>query len=269
MAQYDPDLQNHLPPGDPNSIFDPNNLAGNNLSLQQPKPGASVLPVYQDASGLTPGQAGFDASTAQFVFPQAPSGVGGFGGGAGSVPTGGFGSAPPAATTTTPSILGTVGKVGTALSSIAGGLQQGRQQQTVDQQNQDRNQITAAQVNLGAPNTRMGSAVRGDILSNAKDFSYGAPTMVGNIPVPSSTGGLRPSIFSPQTKALGSLVSSQALTNETADGGNPVKLTPIPQASTGANILGTAGIFSQFAGLLSPYLRPKTPPPIPNVGGFE
>lgn len=166
------------------------------------------------------------------------------------------------------SILGTAGKVGTALSSIAGGLQQGRQQQTVDQQNQDRNQISAAQVNLGAPDKRIASSVKGDILSNAKDFSYGAPTMVGNIPVPSSTGGLRPSIFSPNTKALGSLVSSQALGNETADGGNPVQLTPIPQASGLSNILGTAGIVGQLGSLLSPFKRPATTA-IPNVGGFE
>lgn len=210
-----------------------------------------------------------DPKTGQLVFPSTANTTAGFspGGIAPGIP----GAASPpaaAAATTNPSILGTVGKVGTALSSIAGGLQQGRQQQTLDQQNQDRNQIQAAQVNLRAPSDRAAQSVKGDILSNAKDFSYGAPTMVGNIPVPSSTGGLRPSIFSPQTKALGSLISSQALGSETADGGNPVKLTPIPQASTGANILGTAGIIGQLAGLLSPFTRPGTTA-IPNVGGFE
>lgn len=61
---------------------------------------------------------------------------------------------------------------------------------------------------LTAPGKRAGNAVRGDILSNAQDVSFsGLPS---SIPVPQINGGLRPSMFSADTRALGADMSSQA-----------------------------------------------------------
>lgn len=61
---------------------------------------------------------------------------------------------------------------------------------------------------LAAPGKRAGNAVRGDILSNAQDVAFsGLPS---NIPVPTISGGLRPSMFSADTRALGADISSQA-----------------------------------------------------------
>ena len=114
-------------------------------------------------------------------------------------------------------------------------------------------------MNLGAPSARLASSVKGDIAANAKDFSYGAPTMVGNIPVPTSSGGLRPSIFSPTTRQLGALTSQEALANETADGGKVAGVTPLPQATTTDSILGTAGTIASLMGAI-PYKAPKTQP---------
>lgn len=61
---------------------------------------------------------------------------------------------------------------------------------------------------LTAPGKRAGNAVRGDILSNAQDVAFsGLPS---NIPVPTISGGLRPSMFSADTRALGKDITSQA-----------------------------------------------------------
>lgn len=62
---------------------------------------------------------------------------------------------------------------------------------------------------LDAPGARAGNAVRGDILSNAQDVSFsGLPK---GINPPTISGGLRPSMFSGNTRALGSNMSAQAL----------------------------------------------------------
>lgn len=61
---------------------------------------------------------------------------------------------------------------------------------------------------LDAPGKRASNAVRGDILSNAQDVSFaGLPS---SIPVPQINGGLRPSMFSADTRALGKDITSQA-----------------------------------------------------------
>ena len=165
-------------------------------------------------------------------------------------------------------ILKTAGQVGGALMGAEADRQAARQAEANAQIAQDRNAITAAQVNLGAPDARLASSVKGDIASNAKDFSYGAPTMVGNIPVPTSTGGLRPSILSPTTHALGTLNSQQALSNETADGGKPAAVTPLPQATPTDSILNSAGMIASLMGAI-PYQAPKPTQPIFYTGGMR
>jgi hypothetical protein len=65
---------------------------------------------------------------------------------------------------------------------------------------------------LAAPGKRAGNAVRGDILANAQDVNISQP----NIPTTTISGGLRPSMFSADTRQLGGLLSSQALQQQQA-----------------------------------------------------
>lgn len=149
-------------------------------------------------------------------------------------------------------ILGTAGKVAAGYKKVGGilnaagdlaqGRAEGRAQESVINQAQDRNAISATSVNLGAGPKRGAQAVQGDVLANAKPFRFtGSTHMVGNIPVPDAEGGLSPSLFSDSTRKLGTQLSSDALTAQQTDHGNPASLTPIPQAGTFDKILSTAG----------------------------
>lgn len=134
--------------------------------------------------------------------------------------------------------------------------------------------LNRRQFGLQAPQARASNAVRGDILANAQDFSFGAPSMVGNIPVPTSSGGLRPSIFSENTRNLGRLMSEQALSGQQAGDNfaplnfSPVpsvpELTPLPEAGALDKVLTTAGTIGSlggtFADFLKRYQTARTPP---------
>lgn len=166
------------------------------------------------------------------------------------------------------SVLDTATNVGSALAGILKGRQDGRATDATFNQRQDQNSLdrynaeaNGQRLNLQAPQYRMGTAVRGDILSNAQDFVWGAPQMVGNIPVPTSTGGLRPSMLSANTRRLGALAGSQAYDQQQTNGGNvmgpPPSLTPLPNGGTLDSILNTAGTLSTLMGVL-PYKRNQT-----------
>lgn len=131
---------------------------------------------------------------------------------------------------------------------------------------------------LEAPGARAGQAVRGDILANAQDAKFNLPS---TIPQMSISGGLRPSMFSANTRALGGELSASALANQRkgdtfaplptlpnyqgptsalptykapAPYVNPPKpptLTPQPQANGVDTALNIAG----YAGLAAPYLK--------------
>jgi hypothetical protein len=209
------------------------------------------------SAGVGPLAGGYGAATTSAAAPAgiAANGGGGILSGIGSVLGGGQSLTSPGG------IMNAAGRIGGALSGIEADRQAGRQAEGNATQAQDRNAISAAALNLQAPDKRLATSVHGDVAANAQDFSYGAPTMVGNIPVPTSTGGLRPSIFSANTRALGALTSQQALANETADGGKPAQLTPLPQASTTDSILNGAGSLLSLAGAI-PYKAPPRTQPI-------
>lgn len=161
------------------------------------------------------------------------------------------------------SYLGVAGKIGDALGAAGQGAANGRVTQAGITQREDQlaqqqyqNQLAGAKFALAAPQERASNSVKGDILSNAKDFAWGAPTMSGNIPIPTSTGGLRPSIFSDNTRALGAQMSSDALAGAKSGADNlPVPaLTPLPEAGTGSSILTTAGIIGGLADAFNPAL---------------
>jgi len=129
--------------------------------------------------------------------------------------------------------LDAAGDISNALSGQEAGRQAGRNTENANnynydraQQDQYRTQVQAnqnenqfgvqlanatnaqRQFQLDAPGKRAGNAVRGDILSNAHDVSIaGLPS---GITVPQINGGLRPSMFTDNTRALGTDMTQQA-----------------------------------------------------------
>lgn len=103
------------------------------------------------------------------------------------------------------------------------------------------NALQGAKFALDAPSTRASQSVRGDIMANGQDAHVtGLPSY---IKVPQSTGGLRPSMFSDNTRAYGAGLSRDALAAQMA-GGDKVAyptapaLPDVPEASaldTGLN----------------------------------
>lgn len=209
-----------------------------------------------------------------------------------------------------PGILATAGRIAgaaaPALGAIASGRTQGRveqglmnqrQDQLAEQryrdqlsanENQNRFNLSAADADLArrkfalaAPGQRASNSVRGDILANAQDTHItGLPAGVN---VPTISGGLRPSMFSANTRALGGELSSQALAGQRAgDNFDPLNyvappdapgVTPLPQAGALDKILTTTGTVGSLASmipdfdqLLAKYRKPS--PTVPtNAGG--
>lgn len=140
---------------------------------------------------------------------------------------------------------------------------------------------------LAAPGKRAGNAVRGDILSQAHDVTVGglAP---GRTAVQFS-GGLHPDMFSDSTRALGTNMTDQALSEQQAgdhfaplpdlpdyvkppaytDGPPAPTPTAMPQPGATDSILNTAGTIGNLATLLSklPYGQKK--PQTPDVPYYE
>lgn len=190
-------------------------------------------------------------------------------------------------------------QTGDLMSANAAGAAQGRVTQAGVNQNQDRNAISlyqallnnnSAQNNFGinrgtlansnantdleqrkyaltAPQTRATTAVRGDILANAQDATVSGVSP--NIPVPTISGGLRPSMFSADTRALGGIMSSQARQQqEKGDTFSPLPalpdwqappaaptLTPSPDASGMDNALSNTGNILNYAGSFADLLK--------------
>lgn len=154
-----------------------------------------------------------------------------------------------------------LGNLGSVFGGYGAASQQGRETQASMQQNQDRlaqqrygNQLQAAQLNLTAPQVRAAQSVKGDILANAQPFQWtGQTRMVGNIPVPQSTGGLSPALFSDNTRSLGRLLSAGAVGQQGVNDGRaieaPPELTPLPRAGAGSKASGVIGTLLRLAPL--------------------
>jgi hypothetical protein len=235
-----------------------------------------------------------------------PGALGGATGGAAPAATvaSGTGAATAAGASATGGMLSLAKNLAPMLTANAAGRAQGRGVEADINQSGDRNQIALYNALLGnnqaknafalsrgnlananaatdlsqrsfalqAPRQRAGTAVQGDILANAKDATVSG--ISPNIPVPTINGGLRPSMFSDSTRALGTLMSSQALAGQqkgdTFAPAEPLptwqnppaapSLTPTPEAngldtalSTGGNILNWAGTFADY---LKKYKKP-------------
>lgn len=137
--------------------------------------------------------------------------------------------------------------------------------------------------NLAAPGKRAANSVRGSILANAQDV--GVSGLPKGVPHIEFTGGLRPSMFSGDTRALGAQISRQALLDQMAPQATPFAdlkpldlssitgrtapgATPLPQPSTLDSILSNIGMYGSFAAAASPYLQQKPKPgtaPMPSA----
>lgn len=121
--------------------------------------------------------------------------------------------------------LDALGNLSTFGGSTAGNMAKGLIEQTKLNQEQDKLGLarTNTGVNVGnldlaqkklalaAPNDLAGTSVRGDVLANGQDASFSG--LNPKIHIPTMTGGLRPSLFSDSTRALGAQMSRQALTD--------------------------------------------------------
>lgn len=122
---------------------------------------------------------------------------------------------------------------------------------------------------LSAPRSRAQNSVRGSVLANAQDASIsGLPK---GVTVPTISGGLRPSMFSGDTRALGQQMTRDALLSQMAPQATPYSdlkpldvssitnmtapgPTPLPQASTLDGILSAIGT---YGGLAAPFLQQR------------
>ncbi len=145
-----------------------------------------------------------------------------------------------------PDWLKTARDIGSSLSSASAGRAQGRVAEGTANQNQARAAVDLYNSELAAPGKIASNAVRGDILSNAHDVNIAAPS---TIPVPKITGGLHPDMFSPETRATGVGLRSNALAS--AANLQPVQqpvLPPLPEAGTLDSILNTGSSIANVAG---------------------
>lgn len=244
--------------------------------------GVMAAPLIAGAAGAAGGAAGASATPGAAIDLGAPiagsvgSGVpAGLLGGSTAASSGVLGLASKVAglgggKMTLSDILDAAGKIGQVASGAASGAANGRIAQASAQQRQDQlaldaynAQLAADRLNLAVPTTRAATAVRGDILANAQPFSWtGGSTNVNGIPVPTSSGGLSPALFSSATRALGAQLPKQALAAQTADQGNlaspPPSLTSLPQASPLDTILGAAGTIGSLAGGLNEARKPTS-----------
>lgn len=154
-----------------------------------------------------------------------------------------------------------LGKWSTFGGTTAGNMAKGLIEQARLQQEQDRLglQRTNAGVNVGhlgvaqrhqaldAPGQLAGQSVQGDVLANGQDASFsGLPSYVTK---PTTTGGLRPSLLSDSSRALGSTMSRNALADATSGKYTDLpslpsvpNATPLPEASRLQDLLAKTGI---------------------------
>jgi hypothetical protein len=137
-------------------------------------------------------------------------------------------------------------------------------------------QLSEYETKLSAPQSRASNAVRGDILANVQDVGVSAPDGVN---VTSFSGGLRPSLLSGNSRALGQQMSKEALLDALSGTPTPfsdmapVDLSPItrrtapsqtalPQPSGMDKVLEAIGTYGSIAGGLMNSQRPN------NTGGW-
>jgi hypothetical protein len=138
-------------------------------------------------------------------------------------------------------------------------------------------QLAEHEARLTAPQSRAANSVRGDILANVQDVGVNAPAGVN---VTSFSGGLRPSLLSGNTRALGGQMSKEALLDALSGTPTPYSdlpavdlssitgrtapaQTPLPQPSGMDKVMEQIGL---WGGLAAAGLGGQQPP---NTGWIE
>ena len=143
-----------------------------------------------------------------------------------------------------PDWLSAAKDVGGALSSLSAGQATGRNLDNQANIGYANAQNSLYNSELAAPGKVAGNAVRGDILSNAKDVSLSAPS---DIPVPQISGGLRPSMFSDTTRQLGKNITANAAATPLPTP-TPPTLQPMETAGLGSDLLNGASTVANLVG---------------------
>lgn len=147
-----------------------------------------------------------------------------------------------------------IGAGGAVAAGAAAGRAQGRAAEAGINQNQDQVGLQAARFNMGAPQQRAQNAVRGDLLAGLQDVNFERPA---GVPSGRMTGGVRPSLLSSDTRALGKQMSRDALLSQMqGDAFTPTALPQSGKLDTLLNILG--GVGTGVTALNA--LRPPTAP---------
>lgn len=146
-----------------------------------------------------------------------------------------------------PDWLSAAMNVGQGLAGASAGRAQGRIAEADQNRQQNNAAVNLYKAQLAAPGTIAHNAVKGDILSRAQDVTFGS--VPSTIPVPTISGGLRPSMFSPETRATGVGITSNALASAAAL--QPVQtpvLPDLPQAGGLDTFLNSASAISGVLG---------------------
>ncbi len=227
---------------DPNNPDNPANKLGNDESIFYQNPTTGTYDNINGLNALATQIQSLTNPTGQSSAAPAGVGLGTSSAPASTVPT-------IASTTPTwqPTAMG-LGKLGLSALANRGA---GRAAEAGINQNQDKIGLDAARLNLQAPGMRARNAAQGDVLANGQDASVsGVPSYIN---VPKISGGLRPSLFSPNTRALGSDMSRRALLSQLS--GPAFTPTGLPQSSGLDTGLAAGGYGAVIAALLGQYFK--------------
>ena len=141
-------------------------------------------------------------------------------------------------------------------------------------------QLAEYEAKLKAPQQRAANSVRGDILANVQDVGVSGPPGVN---VTSFSGGLRPSLLSGNSRALGGQMSKEALLSELANddptpfgsmapfdpssitGRTSPAQTGLPQPSGMDRVLEQIGLWGSLGATGAQLFRPSPPAPQPTT----
>ena len=156
-----------------------------------------------------------------------------------------------------PAVLGGAGAVGEVLGGAASGAAKGQTDQSQLALQQQQLALQGARDALQAPLLRGQAAARGSAMANMQDVNltsgYQNPWAM------KFTGGMRPSVLTPEARALGALMAQQALSGQKTDKGygGIAQQYPLPQAGFWQKAAGVGGVLGSLGGAIGGALQPS------------
>ena len=153
-----------------------------------------------------------------------------------------------------------IGAVGNVLGSAAEGAAQGRQAEGQTALTQQQLALQAARDALNAPLLRGQAATRGSAMANMQDVKLNSNYQ--NPWAMQFSGGLRPSLLTPEARSLGTLMAQQALKGQQEDKGYAgiASQYPIPQAGFWEKAAGIGGLVGSLGGAIGGALQRSKEP---------